>query len=132
MPQETKSKTPLAGDQPLQHHTADASDPAALRKAIELAVDYRGDVTITRASSGESVECFIFDVKQSDDPTEMRIRALQKDSDDRLTVALSDVASITFTGRDTAAGKSFDTWMRKYVAKKLAGETASIESESLD
>jgi len=132
MPQETKSKSPLDSDEAIQHHRADASDPAALRKAIELAVDYRGDVTITLASSGNAVECFIFDVKHADDPTQMCLRAIPKDSDDRLTVALSDVASIEFTGKDTAAGKSFDTWMRKYVAKKLAGEHASIESESLE
>jgi outer membrane protein assembly factor BamA len=41
------------------------------------------------------------------------------------------VRAIEFSGRDTAAGKSFETWMKKYVQKKLAGEEASIRSEPL-
>lgn len=130
MPQETKSNVPQ--EDTLQHHTADASDLVALRKAVELAVDYRGDVTVTLASNDEPVECFIFDFKASDDPAQAQLRAIPKNEDARIAIALGDVASIKFTGKDTAAGRSFDTWMKKYVAKKLAGETASIESESLD
>ena len=32
----------------------------------------------------------------------------------------------------TAAGKSFETWVKKFVSRKLAGESASIESEPLE
>ncbi len=130
MPQETKSNVPP--NETLQHHEATASDPPALRKAIELAVDYRGDVTVTRVSTNDAIECFIFDFKAADDPAQAMLRAIPKGEDHRIAIALADVSSIRFTGKDTAAGKSFDTWMKKYVAKKLAGETASIESESLD
>ena len=49
-----------------------------------------------------------------------------------MTVAYDDIAELRFTGRDTAAGKSFDTWMKKYVTKKLAGEAANIEADPLD
>lgn len=132
MPQETKSKVSASADeQSLQGHTADASDQVALRKAVELALDYRGDVTITR-SGGEALECFIFDLKDADDLEKMVIRVMPKDRDEKLAIRLAEVASIAFTGRDTAAGRSFQTWMKKYVEKKLAGEVASIESESLD
>jgi len=40
---------------------------------------------------------------------------------------------VEFTGKDTAAGKSFETWVKKYQAKKAAGETnIRIEPEKLD
>jgi len=36
---------------------------------------------------------------------------------------------LEFSGRDTAAGKSWENWLRKYAQKKVAGEIASIESD---
>jgi hypothetical protein len=47
-------------------------------------------------------------------------------------VSTSTIKSILFTGRDTAEGKSFDTWIKKYVEKKIAGQKASIECDDLD
>jgi hypothetical protein len=36
-------------------------------------------------------------------------------------------------GRDTAAGKSFETWVKKYREKKAAGEkNIRLEPEKLD
>jgi hypothetical protein len=49
-----------------------------------------------------------------------------------LRIEASRIQAIDFSGRDTAEGKSFDTWIKKYVEKKVAGEMASIECESLD
>ena len=37
-----------------------------------------------------------------------------------------------FSGRDPAAGKSWEAWVRKYWEKKAAGQTAEIEPEALD
>ena len=115
----------------MQGLTADRSDPIALEKAIDLAVNYRGDVTITLAS-GETLECYIFDRAHARGSEGSVIRALPREGDGRLSIPQSNIAVISFSGRDTAAGKSFETWMKKYVQKKLAGETASIESESLE
>ena len=107
-----------------------AADPVALAKAIDLAFDYRGDVTIARVSTGDPVVGFLFDrthVRATETPD---LRVLLADNT-RVSIPIDDVAGIAFTGRDTAAGKSFDTWMKKYVEKKLAGEAANIESEEL-
>jgi hypothetical protein len=57
---------------------------------------------------------------------------MPRDRDERITVRGDDIARIHFTGRDTAAGKSFETWTKKYVRKKLAGEKANLESEPID
>jgi hypothetical protein len=48
-------------------------------------------------------------------------------------VAYSDIAALKFSGRDTAAGRSFDAWVKKYWEKKAAGEkNIGIEAEKLD
>ena len=39
-------------------------------------------------------------------------------------IPYSDIAALAFTGRDTAAGKSWEAWVKKYVEKKAAGEKA--------
>jgi hypothetical protein len=40
---------------------------------------------------------------------------------------------LNFSGRDTAAGKSFETWVKKYQEKKAAGEkNIGLEPEKLD
>ena len=40
-----------------------------------------------------------------------------------MSVSYSEIARLEFTGRDTAAGKSWETWVKKYVDKKKAGES---------
>ncbi|HWB20312.1 MAG TPA: hypothetical protein VG711_08445 [Phycisphaerales bacterium] len=115
-----------------QGYTIDASNAEMLRHAVELAVNYRGDVTVTRKSDGQTIEGFVFDFKPSNDAGQYLVRILPKDGSARMSIPLADVARLVFSGKDTAAGKSFETWVKKYVQKKMAGETASIESESLD
>jgi len=51
------------------------------------------------------------------------VRLLPRDSDQKVTIAYSDIAALAFTGRDTAAGKSWEAWVRKYKEKRAAGET---------
>ncbi|MBL0927723.1 MAG: hypothetical protein IBJ11_08735 [Phycisphaerales bacterium] len=125
---EAAEKTPS-----LQGLIATRQDEAALLDALEKAFDYRGDVTITRAS-GEQVVGYIFDRvrARSGRLADSYVRLMPVTSDDKVKIAFSDIARLEFSGKDTAQGKSFETWLKKYVEKKLAGEKASIESESLD
>ena len=49
--------------------------------------------------------------------------------------ALSDaeIGALAFTGRDTAAGKSWEAWMKRYAEKKARGETdLSLYSDPLE
>ncbi len=130
---ESPSPPPHTGETPVaQGYSADASDQAALRRAIDLAFDYRGDVTITRKSSPQPIEGYLFDRRIDRDSGNVTLRMIASGSGERIAIPLSDIERLAFTGRDTASGKSFETWVKKYVEKKLAGEKASIESESLD
>lgn len=116
------------------HHglNVDGTDTHVLSKAIDLAVDYRGDVTIIRNSDPQPLVGYIFDRRRADSIDDSTLRLIPKGADAKLSIAYSDIRQLTFTGRDTAAGKSFETWMKKYVQSKLSGREASIHSETLD
>lgn len=100
-----------------------------LRDALDAAFGYRGDVTIV-TRDGRKVEGYVFDKTSAPRLEESTVRLLTATSEDRVTVRYSEIASLEFTGRDTAAGKSWESWLRRYAAKKSAGEVASIESDS--
>ena len=103
-----------------------------VRQALEKAFDYRGDVTITR-KDGSKVEGYIFDRRTGKTLAGSAVRLFPKDSDQKISVPYSNIAALAFSGRDTAAGKSFDAWVRKYWEKKAAGEkNIGIQAEALD
>jgi hypothetical protein len=61
------------------------------------------------------------------------IRIIPSKDRTRVTIAYSDIAALAFSGRDTAAGKTFEAWVKKYWEKKAAGEkNIQIEPEKLD
>src|SRR5580692_6185573 len=109
------------------------STEADIRAALEKAFDYRGDLTIT-LKDGAKVEGYVFDRKMKGPSlAECFVRVMPKDQPGKLSIPYSDVAGLAFTGRDTAAGKSFAAWVKKYNEKKASGETnIGIDAESLD
>lgn len=101
-----------------------------LRIALEKAFDYRGDVTVTTKDSNK-IEGYIFDRIAGPTLATSFVRIMPKDSNRRLKIAYADIAALAFTGRDTAAGKSWEAWVRKYWEKKAVGQSASLQPESL-
>jgi hypothetical protein len=103
-----------------------------VRGALEKAFDYRGDVTITR-KDGTALEGYIFDRVGGKTLESSFVRLLPKDSNGRVKIAYSEIAALVFSGRDTAAGKSWEAWMKKYWEKKAAGEeNVGLQPESLE
>jgi hypothetical protein len=104
-----------------------------IREALEKAFDYRGDVTLT-LKQGEVIEGYIFDRRTGSSLQDSFVRIIPAKGDRaKRNVAYSDIAALAFTGRDTAAGKSFEAWIKKYWEKKAAGEkNIKIEAEVLD
>jgi len=103
-----------------------------LREALEKAFDYRGDVTIAR-KDGSKVEGYIFDRRTGGSLAESFVRLFPKDRAEKVSIAYSEIAGLAFTGRDTAAGKSWAAWVKKYWEKKAAGEKGiELTPEKLD
>ncbi|MBV8436069.1 MAG: hypothetical protein JOY95_00975 [Silvibacterium sp.] len=108
-----------------------ASD-AEIHAALEKAFDYRGDVTIT-LKDGRTISGYIFDRRTGPTLATSAVRLIPAAERTKLTIAYSDIAALAFTGRDTAAGKSFEAWVRKYWEKKTAGEKGiALHPESLE
>jgi hypothetical protein len=142
MPQETKAR-PFDADSAetvpgFSHENLEGQIPSIatddeIRAALEKAFDYRGDVTITR-KDGTEIEGYIFDRRSSGKSlADCSVRLFPKDRDEKVAVPYADISRLVFSGKDTAAGKSFETWVRKYREKKAAGEkNIQIEPEKLD
>jgi len=103
-----------------------------LRIALEKAFDYRGDVTLTLKDHSR-IEGYIFDRVSGPTLSTSFVRVLPKDSRQKLRIAYADIAALAFTGRDTAAGKSWEAWVRQYWEKKASGKgDLNLQPESLE
>lgn len=133
MSHEEMELAPAAARENLEGAVPSLATDDEVRAALEKAFDYRGDVTIT-LKDGSRVEGYVFD-RRCEGPSLMdsQVRLFPKDRDEKVAVRYSDIARLEYTGRDTAAGKSWETWVKKYQQKKAAGETnIRLEPEKLD
>lgn len=112
----------------------DLASEAEIKDALEKAFDYRGDVTLT-LKSGEVVEGYLYDRRPGKTLDDSLVRMMPSTGEDRSrrSIPYSEIAALNFSGRDTAAGKTFEAWVKKYWEKKAAGEkNIQIEPEKLD
>ena len=116
----------------LQGRAWEPSSEDELREGIEKAFDYRGDVTILR-KDGSEVEGYIFDRRAGAHARRLVRPLFPKGDANKLCDPLLRDREPRFTGRDTAAGKSWEAWLRKYWEKKAAGEkNIELTPEKLD
>ncbi len=116
----------------LEGWTPDLDSEEDVRLAFEKAFDYRGDVTVT-LKDGRKIESYVFDRRSGKTLADSAVRVIPANERAKLTIPYSEIASVAFTGRDTAAGKSFEAWVRKYWEKKAAGEqNIGLHPEKLD
>src|SRR5277367_496257 len=98
-----------------------------VRAALETAFDYRGDVTVTR-KDGSETNGYIFDRVSGASLATSFVRIMPNNGAAREKIAYADIRALAFSGRDTAAGKSWEAWVRKYWEKKDVGaETPTLE-----
>lgn len=120
-----------------KNHTIDSASslegrefkPASLEETIEsveLAFDYRGDVTLT-LQSGESVTGYIFNRQILTDGSYLEL--FSADRPDARRISYLDIATIAFTGEDTANGKSWETWVSKKESERQE-EAARLEADA--
>jgi hypothetical protein len=123
---------PGAAHEQLEGWIPSLASDEEIRVALEKAFDYRGDVTITR-KDGSKVEGYLFDRRSAATLKDSLVRLYPKSANEKISVSYADIAALAFSGRDTAAGKSWEAWMKKYAAKKAAGEkNIALEPEPLD
>jgi len=103
-----------------------------LRLALEKAFDYRGDVTLSLKDNSK-IEGYLFDRTSGASLSKSFVRIIPKESHQKVRISYDQIAALVFTGRDTAAGKSWEAWVGKYWEKKSKGEgDLSLQPESLE
>lgn len=116
----------------LEGWVPELASPEELRTALEHAFDYRGDVLVTR-KDGVKVEGYIFDRRTGATLADSFVRLLPTTGGGRIAIAYSDIAALAFSGRDMAAGRNWETWVRQYWDRKAAGEkNISLQPETLE
>jgi hypothetical protein len=116
----------------LQGWIPELATEADIRTVIEKAFDYRGDVTISR-KDGSQITGYLFDRRVGKTLADSIVRLMLPASNQRPAIPYADIIGLAFTGRDTAAGKSYEAWVKKYWEKRAKGEkNISIEPEALE
>src|SRR3979409_49956 len=118
---ETLEVAPGTKHEQLEGWIPDLATEEECRIALEKAFDYRGDITITR-KDGSQIEGYLFDRRSAPTLAASVVRLFPKTSTEQGSSSCAAMADRAFPGRDTAAGKSWEAWMKKYAEKKAAGE----------
>ena len=99
-----------------------------LRDALEKALDYRGDITLT-LKNGER----IFNRHVGVTLNESWVQYFSPDTPEKRKLSYAQIAGIEFSGKDRAQGKHWEDWVKKYNEKKAAGESGiALEPETLE
>ena len=103
-----------------------------LRQALEKAFDYRGDVTVT-LKSGERMEIFIFNRHTGPTLAESWVQYFAPNVAGKCKLAYDQIARLEFSGKDRAAGKHWEDWVKAYNKRKAAGEkNIALKPEALE
>jgi hypothetical protein len=87
-----------------------------LASIVDCAFDYRGDVTVVLTDGTERVG-YVFNRER--DAGEPFIEMFDAATSVRVKLLCANLRTIRFTGKDTAAGKSYAAWLeRKTTARR--------------
>jgi len=92
-----------------------------LRMALEKAFDYRGDVTIT-TKAGQRIEAYIFNRHTGNTLADSYVQYFAPNVAAKQKLSYGDIACLEFSGKDRAAGKHWEDWVKAYNQRKAAGE----------
>jgi hypothetical protein len=84
-------------------------EEAKLEQVVDLAFDYRGDVTVT-LDSGRALVGYVYN---RDGEVPDPYLQMFDPSGDSHVIRYADIRAVAFTGKDTASGKSYEAWLRR-------------------
>ena len=124
MPQETKIHGAEA--RKLEGKSFGLKNAQEVAEVIELAFDYRGDVTI-ETREGRRVEGYLFNREK--DVSEPYVQVIAKNQPGQIRMGYAEIVAITFSGEDPAFGKSWEAWSKKN-AEQREIEAAKLAAEA--
>jgi transcriptional antiterminator Rof (Rho-off) len=118
---ETLEVAPGFKHENLEGWVPELANETELRDALEKAFDYRGDITIT-LKSGERFEAYVFNRRTGATLAESWVQYFAPNVEAKQKLAYDRIARLEFTGKDRAAGKHWEDWVKAYNERKAAGE----------
>ena len=112
---------PGAHHEQLEGSIPELASDEDLRNALERAFNYRGDITVT-LKSGERLEIYVFNRHTGATLADSWVQFFAPNSSEKRKISYADIARLEFTGKDRAAGKHWEDWVKAYNEKKAAGE----------
>lgn len=97
-----------------------------LIELVELAFDYRGDLTV-ELSSGRKIEGYVSN--RDGQAARPYLEIIPQQSPDPVEIPYDEIVAVTFSGDDTAFGKSWHEWMGKHESQRRA-EAEKVEREA--
>jgi hypothetical protein len=82
---------------------------ANVDKVVDLAFDYRGDVTVT-LDSGRALVGYVYN--RDGEALDPYLQMFDPGGDSH-TIRYAEIRTVEFTGKDTASGKSYEAWLRR-------------------
>ena len=102
---------PVQEEKSLEKWVPVLDSPAALNDALDKAVDYRGDVTLT-LKDGTQLTGYVF--SRNSRAAEPYVDLLPADQDQKRKVPVKEIAGLSFSGVDMAAGRSWAAWVARH------------------
>jgi len=104
-------------EESLEGWAPEVGDAISLEELVERAFDYRGNVTVIK-TDGTELEGYLFNRDRAAARPFMQM--FDRAGDGPHDIPYSDIRTIHFTGKDTAAGTSYAAWLRAKGASKPA------------
>jgi hypothetical protein len=120
------AQTDLARQNSLEGKTFKPANREELAKYMQEAFDYRGDTTLL-LDDGNTAEGYVFNFDDKRAQVQIYVKGEGKESFPQ-TIDFNKVIGLTFSGADTAFGKSWDSWQAKS-EKQRATEAERVRQE---
>ena len=108
----------MPDEQSLEGWVPAIDSPETLAHVIEEAFAYRGDVTVERTDGTQLVGYLC---NRGGSGSNAFAEIIPVDSPSRVRLAYSEIKAVRFTGKDTAAGQSWEAWQKRREANAKGG-----------
>jgi hypothetical protein len=114
----------MEGEKTLEGWAPEPDAELPLAHLVDLAFDYRGNITVVKRD-GTSVVGYVFN--RDAEAAVPFLEMFDADGSGPYRIPYAAVRTIHFSGKDTAAGKSYAAWLARKQAEK-AGRSADSSS----
>ena len=95
-------------------------EPGSLEEMVEIAFDYRGDVSILLRDEDDLVGYLANRSISQQAPAESWIEVFPAAGGARRRISLAAIRGLILSGKDVASGKSWESWLKKYTERRDA------------